>query len=165
MNFYKHYIGDFQRDTGHLSLIETGAYRALLDHHYATEAPLPKKPSELYRLVGAGTKAERAAVNRILTEFFLQTETGWVNSRALKEIAKADHQRTVNRAVGRLGGRPRKTESVSESVSESKPNDNPNQTPDTRQVLKHPRQELYGPLSVVDTYACDPDFPEVAHAS
>lgn len=164
MNFYKHYIGDFQRDTGHLSLVETGAYRAMLDHHYATEAPLPKKVRELHRLVGANTKSERAAVARILTEFFHETETGWVNARTLKEIEKADHQRTVNRAVGRLGGRPRKTESVSESVSESEPNNNPNQTPDTRQVLTQPTKELYGPQYVVDTYACDPDFPEVAHA-
>jgi uncharacterized protein YdaU (DUF1376 family) len=40
MNFYKHYLGDYARDTKGLSLIEHGAYRVLLDHNYATEEPI-----------------------------------------------------------------------------------------------------------------------------
>ena len=36
MIFYKRYLGDYQRDTGHLSMLEHGAYTLLLDAFYAT---------------------------------------------------------------------------------------------------------------------------------
>jgi len=93
VNFYKHYIGDFQRDTGHLSLTERGAYRSLLDHHYATERPLPTDMTQLCRIVGAVSKADRDAVKRVLGEFWQLEGEGWTNARALLEIAKADEQR------------------------------------------------------------------------
>ena len=59
MNFYKHYIGDYQRDTGHLSLAEHGAYRLMLDAFYATGKPLPADKKALYRLLRAATAVER----------------------------------------------------------------------------------------------------------
>lgn len=99
MQWYKHYIGDFQRDTGHLSLTERGAYRALLDHHYATEKPLPADPVALARLVGAQTKAERDAVPAVLTQFWTLTDEGWINARAQIEMGKTDARRETNRAV------------------------------------------------------------------
>lgn len=129
MNFYKHYIGDFQRDTGHLSLTERGAYRALLDAFYASEKPLPKAAPELCRLVGAFTKAERDAIVRVLKEFWQQTDDGWVNGRALKEIAKAGHQREVNRGIAeaREAARRSHEQSTNRATTAS-----PIQTPDTR---------------------------------
>jgi uncharacterized protein YdaU (DUF1376 family) len=138
VNFYKHYIGDFQRDTGHLSLAERGAYRAMLDHYYATEKPLPTDALAVARLVGAMDAKERAAVECVLRGFWTLESGGWTNSRATQEIAKAAAQRETNREIGKRGGRPKgsgkktepKTESVSKSVSETEPNKNPNQTPD-----------------------------------
>lgn len=128
MNFYKHYIGDFQRDTGHLSLTERGAYRALLDAFYASEKPLPKAAPELCRLVGAFTKAERDAIVRVLKEFWQQTDDGWVNGRALKEIAKAGHQREVNRGIAeaREAARRSHEQSTNRATTAS-----PIQTPDS----------------------------------
>lgn len=41
MNFYEHHLGDYMRDTAHLSMIEDAAYRRLLDAYYIREAPLP----------------------------------------------------------------------------------------------------------------------------
>jgi uncharacterized protein YdaU (DUF1376 family) len=43
MNFYKHFLGDYARDTKGLSLLEHGAYRVLLDHNYATEHADPER--------------------------------------------------------------------------------------------------------------------------
>ena len=60
MNFYKRFIGDYQRDTGHLSMIEHGAYALLLDHFYASEKPLPIEPQRLHRLTMATPSGERA---------------------------------------------------------------------------------------------------------
>lgn len=157
MNFYKHYIGDFQRDTGHLSLAERGAYLALIHHYYATERALPLQASALYRIAGAVTAEEHAAVDAVLV-FFSRTDDGYRHKRIDVEIAKADHQRTVNREIGKRGGRPKKTESVSESVNgsvrESEPNRNPNQTPDYSVRDKSlteaaPRVEQASPLDPV----------------
>lgn len=139
MNFIKLYIGDYQRDTGHLSIAEHGAYLLMLQHYYATEKPLPTGKS-LHRLLRAETKTEREAIDMVSRQFWRETEAGLVNSRAVEEIRKADHQRTVNREIGLRGGRPKQTEPLTDSVSESRTepltdsqtNRNPNQTPDTR---------------------------------
>ena len=69
MNWYKRYIGDYQRDTGHLSLVEHGAYTLMLDTYYATSRPLPKEQSVLFRLLrgrnkgrAGGSKVDSGAV-------------------------------------------------------------------------------------------------------
>lgn len=145
MNFYKHYIGDFQRDTGHLSLTERGAYRALLDHHYATEKPLPKDATALCRLVGAVSKEERAAVSRVLSEFWEESSDGWINQRAQREMGKASHQREVNRVIATAREAKRNASRITNDLSTNRStNDQPNQTPDTR----HQTKNLPTPASV-----------------
>ena len=32
VNYYEHHLGDYAKDTGHLSMLEHGAYRIQLDH-------------------------------------------------------------------------------------------------------------------------------------
>ena len=140
MNFFKLYIGDYQRDTAHLSVTEHGAYLLMLQHFYATEKPLPVG-KVLHRMLRAQDKSEREAIDFIAGKFWTQTDAGLVNERAEQEISKAEHQRSVNKEIGKLGGRPKRkiTESVSESVSESEPINNPNQTPDTRHQTNTPK--------------------------
>lgn len=65
MNFYKHFLGDYARATGHLSLIEHGAYRLMLDHFYGACRPLPGNKKAVYRLLRAETEAERRAVDTV----------------------------------------------------------------------------------------------------
>jgi uncharacterized phage protein (TIGR02220 family) len=92
VNYYPHHIGDYLRDTSHLSLLEHGAYRRMLDLYYASEKPLPLNVDGLYRLVQAKSKQEKEAVDAILEEFFSRTDSGWRNSRADAEIAKAQEK-------------------------------------------------------------------------
>ena len=99
MNYYKRWIGDYQRDTGHLSMVEHGAYNLMLDVHYATERPLPRDKEALYRLLRAITKEERAAVESVLGQFWTETDDGWVNGRANEEITKAGTQAETNRRI------------------------------------------------------------------
>ena len=145
MNFYKHYIGDFQRDTGHLSLTERGAYRSLLDAHYATERPLPTDSTQLCRLVGAISPEERDAVASVLEQFWQLTDGGWINARAQREIAAANEQRETNRRVTeqrearRKANAPSVEEGTNRSTNRStsrstdrSTNDQPIQTPDSR---------------------------------
>ncbi|WAW09732.1 YdaU family protein [Oxalobacter vibrioformis] len=99
MNFYKHFIGDYQRDTGHLSLMEHGAYRLMLDTFYATQKPLPKDRRTLYRLLRAESAAERKAIDLVISQFWLAGKKGLVNLRAETEIGKAQKQAEVNRQI------------------------------------------------------------------
>lgn len=98
MNFYKHYIGDFQRDTGHLSLTERGAYLCLIHHYYATEKPLPNDLDALCRIAGAVTKIDRAAV-KVATGFFERVESGLMHARIEAELEKAGEISNTNREI------------------------------------------------------------------
>lgn len=90
MNFYKHYLGDYARDTQGLSLTEHGAYRVLLDTCYATEKPLPEALQALYRICRAATAPERRAVDRVAEQFFpVGADGGRRNPRVEVELSNA----------------------------------------------------------------------------
>jgi len=111
MNYYSHHIGDYRRDTAHLSLLEHGAYRQLLDMYYLSESKIPEETEVVYRRLCARTEEEKKAVDTVLFEFF-KRDGGWVHTRCEKEIleylGKADRARNN----GKLGGRPVKTKEV-----------------------------------------------------
>lgn len=91
MNFYKRHIGDYLKDTAHLSLLEHGVYTRLLDVYYTREAGIPD--AQAARLIGARGKDEMAALKVVLGEFFELIEGTWVQHRCEREIhstAKAD---------------------------------------------------------------------------
>jgi uncharacterized protein YdaU (DUF1376 family) len=98
VNYYKHFIGDYGKKTGDLSLMEHGAYLLMMQAYYATEEPLPTGKA-LYRLVRADSKAERAAVDAVAKRFWKQTDAGLINPRADEEIAKARAQADTNRRI------------------------------------------------------------------
>jgi uncharacterized protein YdaU (DUF1376 family)/DNA-binding CsgD family transcriptional regulator len=75
VNYYPHHIGDYAKDTAHLSMLEDAAYRRMLDVVYATEKPLPRRPAAIYRLVRARTHAEKLAVDVVLGEFWVEGRT------------------------------------------------------------------------------------------
>lgn len=83
MYYYQHHIGDYRKDTSHLSLIEHGIYRQLLDLYYITEKPLDKKS---IRLIGARTDQEIAMAELILNEFFEKKGTKYYHRRCDVEI-------------------------------------------------------------------------------
>lgn len=88
MNYYPHHIGDYASATMHLSIVEDGAYRRLLDLYYLHEKPLPGDKRQVYRLVRAATKVEQAAVDAVLAEFFVSSPDGYRHRRCDAEIAK-----------------------------------------------------------------------------
>lgn len=110
MNYYQRHIGDYQRATGHLSLVEHGVYTLLLDRYYATEQPIPA--DQVYRLARARTDDERAAVDAVLAEFFQldSAANAWRNRRADAEIESSRTRIRAAQTNGRTGGRPRKTD-------------------------------------------------------
>lgn len=120
MNYYPHHIGDYITATAHLSMLEDGAYRRLLDLYYSTEKALPLDRKALYRLARARTEEEQEAVDIVIEEFFSDTEDGWFHSRCDEEIEKARVLAERARANGKKGGRP----------SKSKPSENPEAKPE-----------------------------------
>lgn len=100
MNYYEHHLGDYLRDTAHLSMVEDGAYRRLMDAYYIKELPLPKEVRDVYRLVRAGSKVEKDAVSIVLSEFFVECTDGWRHKRCDTEIARyQDKQAKAKRSA------------------------------------------------------------------
>ncbi len=100
MNFFKLYIGDYQRDTASLSLAEHGAYILMLQHFYATGKPLPTGAA-LHRMLRAQDKNEKKVIDFISEKFWLLTDDGLVNERAQQEIEKASAQAENNARIAR----------------------------------------------------------------
>lgn len=119
MNYYEHHLGDYAKDTGHLSMLEHGAYRILLDRYYSTEAGIPA--AQVYRLARARSEEERQAVDVVLEEFFDLVEGVWINRRAEEEIGGAQARIEASKQNGKKGGRPRKNPAGSETETQQKP--------------------------------------------
>lgn len=135
MNFFKLYVGDYQRDTAHLSVTEHGAYLLMLQHYYATERPLPTGKA-LHRMLRAQDKAEREAIDSVAEQYWEESADGLINRRADIELGKAALQAETNRRIAVQREQSRKaTRNASrtehESCTNRSTNTEPNQTPDT----------------------------------
>lgn len=119
MNYYEHHLGDYAKDTAHLTMLEHGAYRLLLDRYYGTEQGIPD--DQAHRVARARTREEKAAVDAVLAEFFTLEAGVWKNGRAEEEIAKAQVKINAAKENGKKGGRPRKDKSSSENETHPKP--------------------------------------------
>ena len=85
MFYFQHHIGDYRRDTGHLTLLEHGIYRQLIDLYYITERPLD---ASAMRLVCVRTADEEQAYKRVLADFFHESNGKYFHKRCDFEISK-----------------------------------------------------------------------------
>lgn len=106
MYHYQQHIGDWMKDTMHLSAEQEGIYGRLVQQYYNREGPLPRDLKTCQKLARCSTNAEREAVRFCLKEFFAPTPEGWRQKRCDKEIEKYQARAAHNREVGKLGGRP-----------------------------------------------------------
>ncbi len=128
MNYYSHHIGDYIRDTSHLSLLEHGVYRQLLDLYYLTEGNIPLGTQSVARRIRAVTREEIDALESVLSEFFEPKENGYLQQRCDQEIENYKLICERNKSNGQSGGRPKKTQSVptgNPAVTQSKPSHYP----------------------------------------
>lgn len=128
MNYYSHHIGDYTTDTAHLSLLEDGAYRRLMDRYYTTEAPLPADESALFRVVRARLPDEQEAIRVVLAEFFDLTDEGWAHKRCNAEIEafKAKSGKAAdaaNKRWGKAGNAPA-MQTQCEGIADAMPTNN-----------------------------------------
>lgn len=99
MNYYTRHVGDYTKDTAHLSMLEHGAYNLLLDRYYATEEGIPNE--QRYRVARARSEDEKAAVDAVLSEFFELVNDRW-NQKRCEEVL-ADHHAFIEQQ--RINGR------------------------------------------------------------
>jgi uncharacterized protein YdaU (DUF1376 family) len=98
LNYWQRHIGDYARDTAHLSMHEDGAYGRMLDLYYATERALPLERVKLYRLLRAVTKQDKIVADSVLLEFFVEEFDGWHHKRCDAELVKAIEEGEENQA-------------------------------------------------------------------
>ncbi|MET3134627.1 uncharacterized protein YdaU (DUF1376 family) [Oxalobacteraceae bacterium GrIS 1.11] len=99
MNYYPHYIDDFNSATRFSSRLERSIYRDMLDLYYEQEKPLPLEQKILFRKICVVTAEEVAAAQQVLEDFFVLTDGGWVNARCEKEI-KRYHEKSEKSGAG-----------------------------------------------------------------
>ncbi len=104
MHYYQHSIGDYRRDTMHLTLLEHGVYRQLLDLYYLNECELD---ANALRLICARDADEIKAAESVLKEFFERTENGYKHKRCDSEIAKFHNKSIKARASADARWKPK----------------------------------------------------------
>lgn len=102
------YIGDYKRDTGHLTTLEHGAYFLLIMHYWET-GPLPVDISRLARISGLSVK-RFVPVWETLRGFFVEADAKQLLSKCYRhkrldiEIEKAEKLREKRQIAGSIGG-------------------------------------------------------------
>lgn len=139
MHYYTHNFGDYSKDAGHLTTLQHGIYRLLMDAYYVTEQPIPV--AKAHRIA----RADKAEVEVVLCDFFEMSQDGtvWTHKRIDAEIAAYHAKAAKNRVNGLSGGRPKKLKpsgnpSGSVSVSEQEPKQKANRKPETKNQDKDP---------------------------
>jgi uncharacterized protein YdaU (DUF1376 family) len=88
MHYYQHNIADYRKDTSHLTLLEHGIYRQLLDSYYLDEMPLSNDLAKLMRSHSVRSADEQQSLQNVLTDFFELTENGYIHKRCDETIAQ-----------------------------------------------------------------------------
>lgn len=89
MNYYQFNIGDYRKDAGHLSLLEHGIYRMLIDTYYTNEGPLVADDAKLMRSHCVRIADEVQAYKNIIADFFIVRDGMYYHSgceKVLEEI-------------------------------------------------------------------------------
>lgn len=112
--WYPFYVGDYARDTSHLSMLEHGAFRLLMDYCYSTGKGLPGNASgnatllpnhcRSYRIANATTKEEQEAVDNVIEMFFDLHDDGMYHNKKIKKVIEEQEEKREKRSkAGKLG--------------------------------------------------------------
>ncbi len=112
MHYYTFNVGDYRKDTGHLTTLEHGIYRQLIDWYYLDEAPIPKETQVVIRRLRLGSDSDMKSLQNVLDDFFVLQDDGYHQGHCDAVIAKYHEKADKNKTNGKLGGRPKKTQSV-----------------------------------------------------
>jgi uncharacterized protein YdaU (DUF1376 family) len=88
LHYYQFNIGDYRRDTVHLTLLEHGIYRSLLDSYYLNGSLSCENDASLMRSHSIRTEEEKTAFNNVIKDFFKKTKKGYSHKKCDEAIAK-----------------------------------------------------------------------------
>jgi len=100
------YIGDYLRDTQHLSTEQHGAYLLLLITMWSNGGYLPNDPKKLCRIARVHPPRWKRVWEQ-LEELFEVNQGDITQGRLAKEYEKSRHNHGVKVHAGRIGGRAR----------------------------------------------------------
>ena len=118
MDWYPWYFAIYEADAGHLSCLEDGAYRRLIDRYMRTQAPLPDDDAALARFVGLSLDEWLGIAPRIRP--FFQARSGKLhNKRCNQELDKQVARSKIRSETARKGGLARQLK-YREDLAQSK---------------------------------------------
>ena len=88
MHHYQFNIGDYKKDTAHLSLLEHGIYRMLIDSYYTNEGPLEADDAKLMRTHCVRSADEQQAYQNVINDFFEVVNGAYKHEGCDKVLAK-----------------------------------------------------------------------------
>jgi len=110
MHYYTFNIGDYRRDTSHLSLLEHGIYRQLIDTYYLSEKPLNSDLDELMRSHCVRSADEMQALKNVLKDFFFETENGYFHKGCDRQVKQFKDKSEKARLSAEARWKPSKSE-------------------------------------------------------
>ena len=122
--YFPMYPDDFEADTAHLTLAEDGAYNRLLRLCWRTPGcSIPADRQWVYRRLRALSDEDRAVINTVLDEFFVEQEGRFSNARLMKEWLAANEAHDRRKKAGSKGGKNKalKTNEIAPSNAQAKP--------------------------------------------
>lgn len=107
MNYYRRYMGDYQKKTMRLDPTDHGVYDLMLDYCYSEEQPLPLELDDIHSICKATKPEHRKSVTKVLRLYFEERPDGYHNKRADEEIAVSKQARTNGKGhTGKVTGSP-----------------------------------------------------------
>ena len=82
MQYYKHHVGDFIKDTSNLDDHQSMTYLRMLWKYYLDEAPL----SGSFEDIAFTVRSDEKTVRTLLKHFFISRDDAWIHIRCEREI-------------------------------------------------------------------------------
>lgn len=148
MHYYEHNIGDYRKDTSHLTLLEHGIYRQLIDSYYLSESPLTKDLEKLMRTHSIRSAEEMLSFSNVLNDFFELTEEGYIHKRCDQIIAQyhGKSQKARDSANARWANRDKVKSKKNANALQTQSESNANHKP-----LTNNHKPIYTPSGVTES--------------
>lgn len=97
------YVGDYLKDTQHLTPQKHGVYLKLLMHCWSIQGPVPLDEQEAAGIANCRSADEIDSLRYVLGRYFTKMDDGWYQKRMQLEIERAENLSERRAFAGRKG--------------------------------------------------------------